>query len=522
MCVLLMSVSMSNNTIAQTNTSKPNLLSFCSLHRQEKVVSDLWHETGEALADIASNAAQDPKSLYNLQTYTNNLLLYSFESQNFELSDSLLNLYLTTLKSIVRTNEYAFQYFPQPNVRRTRVKLSSEIGLWLQTPATNGLRHEDVLSSSQFIFLISNAFQLISEIVPDNRTRAMQEFLTKFTPVLKSHLRRWVLGSSTKEFNSVGPFQRRAWGCKHPSGSKQSGLTHIELIDAITANEMNTTAVKTLCNATTDTDLWVIAAVANLLYTQHSDENVLMLDHEIRDSYKDYLQKSGELLKSKTAISATKDFSGDVRDWVNFDAGSRDSTDSYSNTGCTNENFETVFETKADSSCATTNDSAWDIGHASRFVHVFDSLMKTADTFDLPFPDDGILRGFSNAFAYRVFNGDLEKPLFNNFMDGSNGWYRVGYSGQKGFGIGPFNLSSLALTGGYARWTIYNPDIELIYESLLAMLENKSSASADHVDKYYNHTHWRNFRKFKQYDFLGDTDLATNLALMQFYPALCR
>ena len=41
-----------------------------------------------------------------------------------------------------------------------------------------------------------------------------------------------------------------------------------------------------------------------------------------------------------------------------------------------------------------------------------------------------------NQYVYRVFNGDYSRPLFHNYLDGSDGWHRVGYHGAA-FGYPP-------------------------------------------------------------------------------------
>ena len=77
---------------------------------------------------------------------------------------------------------------------------------------------------------------------------------------------------------------------------------------------------------------------------------------------------------------------------------------------------------------------------------------------------------FPEASSHKKLNRDFKKPLFTNFMNGGNGWYRVNYSGRKNFGYGPYKLSNSLATGGYGLWARYNPDMKRVTDALWNML----------------------------------------------------
>jgi hypothetical protein len=76
----------------------------------------------------------------------------------------------------------------------------------------------------------------------------------------------------------------------------------------------------------------------------------------------------------------------------------------------------------------------WDISHATRYVEVFESLYRRRELLGTQFPDSNVMTSLANQLAYAIFNGDFEKPLFANFFDGTNGWFRINHSGREGFG----------------------------------------------------------------------------------------
>jgi hypothetical protein len=117
-------------------------------------------------------------------------------------------------------------------------------------------------------------------------------------------------------------------------------------------------------------------------------------------------------------------------------------------------------------------------------VDVFDTLYNTRGATGQTFPEDEVMKGLANQVAYGVFNRDFERPLFSNFMDGSNGWDRVGFAGRKNFGYGPYDLSGAIPTGGYGFWNRFNPDIGKI---LTAFWKWAQQADKNHDPIFVKH-----------------------------------
>lgn len=113
-------------------------------------------------------------------------------------------------------------------------------------------------------------------------------------------------------------------------------------------------------------------------------------------------------------------------------------------------------------------DIGWDLSHARRLVHVLDALERNREAMsgifelketDLP-PGDLDTR-FANALVTLSWNGNRKQPLFSNYLNGANGWYRVGYAaaGSCNEGTPPFGLSEAFVTGGFAAWGAQQPVI---------------------------------------------------------------
>jgi len=122
---------------------------------------------------------------------------------------------------------------------------------------------------------------------------------------------------------------------------------------------------------------------------------------------------------------------------------------------------------------------------------------------------------------YATFNRDFKKPLFTNFMDGTNGWYRVNYSGRKGFGYGPWDMSISVLTGGFGFWSKYNSDTQKVFVALIEMLKSKDPAIRQHVINHYETNVWKQYKREREFNFEKLDDSKTLGILIQVLPSLC-
>lgn len=137
----------------------------------------------------------------------------------------------------------------------------------------------------------------------------------------------------------------------------------------------------------------------------------------------------------------------------------------------------------------------WDISHARRLVHFFDALdrNRTAITniFGIPasdMPSSEVFEAFARQLHVKVWNQDLQRPLFSNYFSGANGWYRVAYdngTGQCVEGTPPYGLSDSFPTGGYIAWAAYIPGLQTLGEKLFQLTKSQALADTEFLTKYY-------------------------------------
>ncbi len=200
-----------------------------------------------------------------------------------------------------------------------------------------------------------------------------------------------------------------------------------------------------------------------------------------------------------------------------FEPGAWDDHPTYAHTGYTGKEYPTpaiLNEKKRGEGVG------WDLSHARRFVHVFDSLHKHREILNVDFPSEDFMKMLTNQFLYATFNMDFKRPLFSNFMDGSNGWFRVGYENRDGFGYGPWDMSISVLTGGYGFWSVYNPDAEAVFEALLEMIDSNDPEVRKHLQDHYEKSHWHKYDRPRNIDFSQKEDAGRQSVLIQFLPSL--
>jgi hypothetical protein len=484
--------------VVETNTVK-------QYHEQ---IDRLWKEKKNQYIKMIKTSVDNPQSLYNLQVETNNLLKYAGYCQKYVLLDELCDLYLQAFDTLTQTDQYLFTYYPDGS-KLTAHPLDKKYRMWLDKRKPLG--QESILSSAQFLYALSDAVSIIADIRKENRTPIMQEALKRFLPLIIEHYNRWI-------FQTPGLFQVRNSNCRLDGDYVQTGMNHFELINKKLDRNLANGKSPDYCNAVTDTDIWIITGVTNILCVYSKEKPLVPIASADYLKLLDYVRKGVKLVRSRFVYREVKNFVGEPVIGAIFEPG--DGNDpGYEFAGYSGEAFpETTSLFKAKSKVKGVS---WDLSHARRFVHVFETFMKSRDVLGLDFPTEDHMEKMANQLIYGTFNRDFKKPLFTNFADGTNGWYRVGYDNREGFGYGPWDLSIGVLTGGYGFWSKYNNDVQKVFLALMDMLKSNDPEIRKHVILHYETTHWNKYKRTPDNDFTKPDDPKTQSVLIQLLPSLC-
>ena len=426
-----------------------------------------------------------PYSLYNLQGQTNAFLRYAGKKRDIALLDELAGLYLVPLQYLEEVSEFQYSHLPEqiptvpPGTTQEQKNklwdlyyigsaypLDKPIRIWRDT---TGVFSESMLDVGQFLFGVSDAFVFFLRIPAEQRTGNMQRFLNEYGSILKEHYFRWIY-DDRKAYNLKG------WACQDPRDPQMNGYEFTQrLLDVGFYRE------KSHCNYVPDASILVIGGIANLLRADAQaveNREPSLLTAEEKQKLLDYIDLATRLMISRTTESNIQNFNGESVTGYNFDVvyGLQDHSASVY-AGYMGEQFPT----EADKRKAVT--LGWDLSHASRFPYVFTTMHDARSVTGQDWPNTEDMRRFANQFAYKNFNKDLNRPLFTNYVDGSNGWYQANVDDIKikGRGIPPFGSSLSAPTGGWALWHRFNPDIGKVMASVW-----KVTRSTDIIDESDN------------------------------------
>lgn len=452
----------------------------------ETQVWELWDSSARSLLVKAFvqdglQAQGDSYALYDLQGSTHNLVAMAVRCGRTER--------LLDLASIVATTYDSLSEVPRAGglgwvCRGGRV-----------CKAGHSLHDTEVaLTSSQFLGM---AMRVASALTADaNNSEPEREFVRHSASVAVAHLNRWARDEKMLRI----PERLAATPAQARDGQSKWFFT--------------------------DVDLWVLAIYAELAGIHEAVPSVRPeIDKALSPAARDSLQGLLQLLRARltlTSIEASRLGGGKVsvadldrgfwRHYVdNRYAGYKGKEPPVS---CSKP--ESRVNVKPDA-VPLVDSGGWDFSHARRLVHVIDALDRQRGAMIRLYklPADRIPSGLGDAFAAalveRVWNGDRARPLFSNYWDGTNGWYRASYGGgsQPCYeGYAPSGLSDAFALGGFGSWARLRPEIGAIGRRLHALAASKDEADAAFIKTYYPG--------------LGTagSSSARTLARLQFWPSL--
>ncbi len=503
------------------NISDPTSLSFlryshlasCEDEGRHDTIREDWADLRTYFENLVSGSATRPYNLYNAQILSAPLLRYALERRDEALLSELAAVYAGAADTLTTTDQYVFYYFPTPSSPRDSVHtLDRPHPMWLD-PNSGA---ESVLVTSQFLYAVSLLLRHAASLPQAQRSSQLTDLTTRLGGPLADHYARLVLGITVDgTLSSRGPFQVRGWGCRTNGDYVETGMSHRRMTELKLAGALGDASSPLYCNAVTDTDLWLFAGVANLLASHEADPTLMDLDSETDQALRDYLGLASSLLEDRTTFSQCRDDDDQTVECAGFDQGTWDDHSNFAYSGYQGADFPD----QSDQAKATH--VGWDISHARRFVEAFQTLHDLRSQLGYSFPSTRTMEGFARQVSHEVFLGDFALPLFSNFMDGTNGWYRVGYSGRDGFGYGPSDLSISMLTGGYALWIQYDLQLKSRYEALDAMLQSSDPTIQAHLDAHYEHCFYSNYERAVCFDWSDPTNTSTRLVRLQYYSSVC-
>jgi hypothetical protein len=308
--------------------------------------------------------------------------------------------------------------------------------------------------NAEFFFPAARLVRIIAAARPAVRTDGMKQFAAEYVPLLaKEHLLRSHFADRMRqEMSPASPSDRR-----------------IMIAD----------------------ELFAIGAAAEVLGALAADPKLVVLNALDVAALGDLVRVGIERFQFSRTL--TKDSSG--RTLASYFNGDYDSHEDMEYAGYGGEAFPTSAQR------ARAHGASWDISHFSLIPMFLWSLLENKRATGVDFPSALDIEYICNQFAFRVFEGDYQRPLFRNFFDGSDGWYRVNYSGRTRYGIAPSVCCDMsdpshgctAIAGVYS-WGLLvsqDPDISRIYTALIDLARRRDSSIACFQPQCFRERHYR-------------------------------
>jgi hypothetical protein len=250
-----------------------------------------------------------------------------------------------------------------------------------------------------------------------------------------------------------------------------------------------------------DDELWLAAAAAEVLGANANDPTLVPLvsgqSLQLQQAVKTIVQALQN--SNRTYYSGTQNFQKQVVGSVSYFNGqytAPNNTDpDYRYSGYTGQAFPMARD------AVVNMNASWDISHFHRVPVFLRALYDNKKVTGLDFPSSDEIRLVTNQLIYQNFQGNFGLPLFNNYFDGSNGWYRVGYHGQN-FGYPPAQYCNDSAGGtvgyslpcltpgavqGWGSVAFFNGDLVELEHSLASLAWSTDPTQIAFRNRYYNY-----------------------------------
>lgn len=503
--------------------------SLCADPAFHQNIRDYWNDIRPSVLSTLLESQTETYDLYHTHDAVHLLLWYAFNQKDQALIDDVLMVVLESLRTTDTTDRYFFRFADAESGRDSLLTLSQRHVMWVDGTDTVAPKEEDILSSSLFLSLVAQTVFRIASTPDPWRSPVMTAFAKRFGPVLSSHYNRWVMGTALIDANGsvvqsgAGPFQRRSWGCRYLGQMSPAMMTHTELIDHLMYESLANEPSARYCNAVTDVDLFIMSGVCDMVAAHLTDSTLVERPENLDHLLYRYLPKANYMMMDRLVATELMDSNGKVLVGAVFDKGRWDEHPDHRYAG----NGQKTMDPDS-LQPAPVRGTGWDISHGRRFVTTFQSFFDTREILGFTRPDCNDMRSLADQFIYGVYNGDSVLPLFSNYMDGANGWYRVGYQKREHFGYGPSDLSMSALTGGFGLWSQFRPEMKSLMSYLFGMLRSGKQEVRQHVMMHYEMNRWQSdslgtaATRPDEYEFVFPiTDIWTKREVLRFYCSLC-
>jgi len=350
-------------------------------------------------------------------------------------------------------------------------KDSARVLSWQEKNPQGERTREDTLSEAQFYHGPARLIRVITLLPKTERTQAMNSFVGTYSDlILHDHLLRLLYEAHWNYWNAQDLQDKR-------------------LIDAWRVIRDSPRSKPSYHHSFQDRDLWLLGAAAEMLGANANDPDAVRMDSSEVQKLRDAIQLGVETLQTKRVVyTDTRTPSGQVVQSASYFNGDFDDHEDLGYSGYEGESYPTPDQKR------THPGTSWDVSHFYRVPVFFRTMYDNRKATGVDFPSSKDLQLLVNQLVYRVFQGDWNRPLLNNYFDGGNGWVRVGYHAGE-FGIPPAQYCDAhnpqrpcLVAGSIQGWPLLafvSADLEHLEHAYVGLAANDDGSARAFKDRYY-------------------------------------
>jgi len=242
--------------------------------------------------------------------------------------------------------------------------------------------------------------------------------------------------------------------------------------------------------AMSDIDLWLLSCTAEVLGAHANDPELVPLRPEQVLELRRAIEVGVLFFRGKRTLHPdTKDFEGKTVGSTTHFNGDYDTLDEFDYSAVTGGAFPRPDQRRA------IHNLPWDTCHAYRIPIFLRALFDNRKATGSDFPQLQEMRLETNQYVYRVFNGKFSRPLFRNYMDGNDTWFRVDQS--RGYGYPPSEYCDMRgsdrpcmAPGQSMAWgllSFVNPDLVKLEQALMSLAMSTDYDAKVFCDRHYSY-----------------------------------
>jgi hypothetical protein len=430
-----------------------------------------WNSSGRSWQPVANWSAPatgiGPQVFY-LYTALDPLTEMSIAKQDISLMEELALFHVALLNQ--RTTTIGAMLANAPPGSYIFIDGAGSDRTFADTPAVSSTQIEITecqLCDARYLLSAARLLRAISNLPPAERTAPLTAFASSFSGFLSSEqLLRLLYGTT--------PWSH--WDNPNIPQPLASGWSFLAETGYRPPHPITYQA------AMTDAELWILASAAELLGADAAAPELGILSDASRSPLKQAVAAGVSLLQSRSHHFIAPDGA----DSLSALAGDYDDHPDLAYTAYEGQDVPTVPATKYGLMA--------DASHSSILPPVFQSLYENRDATGTAFPALADIVSLGNTYVHLAYNGNSSFPDFNNFIDGWNGWFRVGYSDIPGgypphqycnSQLDPDNCLTPGTLQGWGHLAVYNPDLAALMQTLISLANNDSAVVTAFKQQHY-------------------------------------